>query len=91
MNSSEIQLRPQTRLDLKWLKTDLQLLFSGVDNLSNCWNGLVSDGELTGPFSEYLFNSTGVASKKGEYGKYYCGQKVRRRFFFTLPLCIYST
>ncbi|KAJ8985747.1 hypothetical protein NQ317_014400 [Molorchus minor] len=76
MSHSETILRPQPRLDIKWLKTNLESLFIGQDNLINCWNGLISDGELTGEFSVGLLNSAGVTAKQGEYGKYYCGQQV---------------
>lgn len=78
MSHCETTLRPQPRLDLKWLKTDLQSLFNGHDSLANCWNGLITDGELTGNFSVGLLNSAGVTAKQGEFGKYYCGQRVRR-------------
>ncbi|XP_064481734.1 E3 ubiquitin-protein ligase HERC2-like isoform X2 [Ornithodoros turicata] len=38
-------LRPQPHLDTKWLKTDLQLLFS-YEGLIHSWNEMVKDGEL---------------------------------------------
>ncbi|XP_018562377.1 E3 ubiquitin-protein ligase HERC2 isoform X2 [Anoplophora glabripennis] len=76
MSHAETTLRPQPRLDIKWLRTNLETLFSGQDNLINCWNGLIADGELTGEFSEGLLNSAGVTAKQGEFGKYYCGQRV---------------
>lgn len=76
MSHTETTLRPQPRLDIKWLRTNLETLFSGQDNLINCWNGLIADGELTGEFSEGLLNSAGVTAKQGEFGKYYCGQRV---------------
>ncbi|KAJ8962033.1 hypothetical protein NQ314_005815 [Rhamnusium bicolor] len=76
MPRTETTLRPQPRLDIKWLKTNLETLFNGQDNLINCWNGLIADGELTGDFSVGLLNSAGVTAKQGEFGKFYCGQRV---------------
>ncbi|XP_044262446.1 E3 ubiquitin-protein ligase HERC2 isoform X2 [Tribolium madens] len=75
MSRFETTLRPQPRLDLKWLKTDLQSVLTG-DSLVNCWNSLIADGEVTGAFSDGLLNSAGVTARKGEFGKYYCNQKV---------------
>ncbi|XP_072386929.1 E3 ubiquitin-protein ligase HERC2 [Diabrotica undecimpunctata] len=76
MSHCETTLRPQPRLDIKWLKTNLETLFTSQDNLINCWNGLITDGELTGDFSVGRLNSAGVTAKQGEFGKYYCGQRV---------------
>lgn len=76
MSHIETKLRAQSRLDLKWLKTDLHTVFASNDNLNNFWNGLITDGELTGSFSEGLLNSAGVTARKGELGKYYCGLRV---------------
>lgn len=76
MSHIETKLRARTRLDIKWLNVDLQTVFSSQDGLSTLWNGLITDGELTGPFSEGLLNSAGVTARKGEQGKYYCGLKV---------------
>lgn len=76
MSRFETTLRPQPRLDLKWLKTDLQSVLTEGDSLINCWNSLIADGELTGAFSDGLLNSAGVTARKGEFGKYYCNQKV---------------
>lgn len=81
MSHIETKLRAQPRLDSKWLKTDLQLLFTTKDNLDHLWNGLISDGELTGSFSDGLLNSAGVLSKKGEMGRYYCGLKVSTTYY----------
>ncbi|KAF7266968.1 hypothetical protein GWI33_019752 [Rhynchophorus ferrugineus] len=76
MACCEAQLRAQHRLDLKWLKTNMENLFYGNENLVNVWNGLISDGEVTGDFSIGLLNSAGVIAKEGQFGKYYCGQRV---------------
>jgi E3 ubiquitin-protein ligase HERC2 len=76
MSRFETTLRPQPRLDLKWLKTDLQAVLIEGDSLVNCWNSLIADGEVTGAFSDGLLNSAGVTARKGEFGKYYCNQKV---------------
>lgn len=76
MFPTEATLRPQPRLDIKWLNTDLEILFSSQDCLNNSWNGLITDGELIGNFSVGLLNSAGVTAKQGEFGKYYCGQRV---------------
>ncbi|KAK9875129.1 hypothetical protein WA026_005922 [Henosepilachna vigintioctopunctata] len=76
MFNKDTFLKPQQRFDLKWLKLDIPSLFSSQENLINNWNDLVVDGELIGLFSNELFNSVGVLAKKGELGKYYCGQKV---------------
>ncbi|CAH1128754.1 unnamed protein product [Ceutorhynchus assimilis] len=76
MSRCEAQLRAQPRLDLKWLKTNIESLFYSNENLVNVWNSLISDGELTGNFSPGLLNSAGVMAKEGDFGKYYCGQRV---------------
>ncbi|XP_060526978.1 E3 ubiquitin-protein ligase HERC2 [Cylas formicarius] len=76
MSRLEASLRAQPRLDLKWLKINIENLFYGEDALSSCWNALVNDGEVTGPFSTGLLNSAGVMAKEGEFGKYYCGRRV---------------
>lgn len=75
-----MKLRPQSRLDLKWLKTDLQNSFNAYDGLDNLWNSLINDGEIVGNFSDGLVNSAGVPSRKGEFGKYYCGLRVSLYF-----------
>lgn len=80
MFRNETTLRPQPRLDLKWLKADLHAIFSVPDRLVSTWNGLIADGELTGPFSDGLLNSAGVTARKAEFGKYYCNQKVSLDF-----------
>lgn len=94
MSHIETKLRAQPRLDLKWLKTDLQAVFTSSDSLGSLWNGLISDGELTGPFSDGLLNSAGVTARKGELGKYYCGLRVNYIFIplknkLSLLLCRY--
>lgn len=76
MFHKETFLKPQQRLDLKWLKLDIPSLFNCQEDLINNWNELVLDGELIGPFSDELVNCVGVVAKKGEFGKFYCGQKV---------------
>lgn len=76
MARPESILRPQPRLDLKWLKTDLETTLNDTDALINAWNSLILDGEVTGDFSEGLLNSAGVIAKKGECGKFYCNQRV---------------
>lgn len=76
MSHIETKLRARTRLDVKWLRIDLQTVFTSQEGLSSLWNGLINDGELNGPFSEGLLNSAGVVARKGEQGKYYCGLKV---------------
>ncbi|KAK5650580.1 hypothetical protein RI129_001609 [Pyrocoelia pectoralis] len=76
MFNCDTKLRPQSRLDLKWLKTDLQTAFHSTDGIDNLWNGLVHDGEIVGSFSEEIINAAGVSSRKGEFGKYYCGLRV---------------
>lgn len=54
----------QSRLDGKWVKSDLQQCLSN-DGLALLWNEMIKDGELTGPFSEGILNSVGVTAKKG--------------------------
>lgn len=59
-----ITVRPEARLDAKWLKTDLRR-FLCRDGLAELWNGMVRDGEIVGSFSDGLINSAGVVSRKG--------------------------
>lgn len=61
-----ITVRPESRLDAKWLKTDLQR-FLCRDGLAELWNGMVRDGEIVGSFSDGLINAAGVISRKGRY------------------------
>ncbi|XP_021378315.1 E3 ubiquitin-protein ligase HERC2-like isoform X2 [Mizuhopecten yessoensis] len=70
--SADTRLRPQQRLDTKWLKTDIQAAFQR-DGLSQLWNELVKDGEIAASNNDGLINSAGVLARKGETGKYYCG------------------
>ena len=66
MSTLDVHLQCQTRLDSKWLKTDLQQAFQhGPGGLSQLWNQMIQDGELTGTFSDGLFNSAGVTARKG--------------------------
>ena len=59
-----ITIRPEVRLDAKWLKTDLQR-FLRRDGLAELWNEMVRDGEIVGLFSDGLINSAGVVARKG--------------------------
>ncbi|KAJ8681467.1 hypothetical protein QAD02_017254 [Eretmocerus hayati] len=68
-------LRPEPRLDAKWLKVDLQR-FLWRDGLSELWNEMIRDGEIAGAFSDGLVNSAGVVARKGESGHYYCNLRV---------------
>ncbi|XP_011141461.1 E3 ubiquitin-protein ligase HERC2 [Harpegnathos saltator] len=70
-----ITVRPDVRLDTKWLKTDLQR-FLYRDGLAELWNEMVRDGEIVGSFSDGLINSAGIVAKKGDNGRYYCGMRV---------------
>ncbi|XP_072748341.1 E3 ubiquitin-protein ligase HERC2 [Anoplolepis gracilipes] len=70
-----ITVRPEVRLDAKWLKTDLQR-FLYRDGLAELWNEMVRDGEIVGSFSDGLINAAGIVAKKGENGHYYCGMRV---------------
>ncbi|XP_042876756.1 E3 ubiquitin-protein ligase HERC2-like isoform X6 [Penaeus japonicus] len=76
-----VTLRPQPRLDVKWLKSDLQSLLQ-PDNLPSLYNQMVKDGEVAGPHAEGILNSVGVTARRGESGHYYCGMKV-----LTCPCC----
>ncbi|CAG5129600.1 unnamed protein product, partial [Candidula unifasciata] len=70
----QAKLRPQSRLDNNWLKTDIQACFN-KDGLSRLWNQLVKDGELAVEDTT-IYNSAGALAKKGDTGKFYCGMKV---------------
>lgn len=59
-------VRPEVRLDAKWLKMDLQK-FLCRDGLSEIWNEMIRDGEICGAFSDGLINSAGVLARKGKY------------------------
>lgn len=60
-----VSLRPQARLDSKWLKSDLQSLLQ-PDNLPSLYNQMVKDGEVVGPHVEGILNSAGATARKGE-------------------------
>lgn len=60
-----ITVRPEDRLDAKWLKTDLQRFFRR-DGLAELWNEMVRVGEIVGHFSDGLINIAGVLAKKGK-------------------------
>lgn len=69
-----IIVRPQTCIDGKWLKADLQK-FLTRDGLAELWNGMVRDGEIVRTFSDGLINSAGVVARKGD------------TFYFFLQFC----
>ncbi|XP_015429351.1 PREDICTED: LOW QUALITY PROTEIN: E3 ubiquitin-protein ligase HERC2 [Dufourea novaeangliae] len=71
----DIIVRPEIRLDAKWLKTDLKRLLYR-DGLSELWNEMIRDGEIVGSFSDGLINAAGITAKKGESGHYYCNMRV---------------
>ncbi|XP_017887257.1 E3 ubiquitin-protein ligase HERC2 [Ceratina calcarata] len=71
----DIIMRPEARLDAKWLKTDLKRLLY-QDGLAELWNEMVRDGEIVGSFSDSLVNAAGVIARKGESGHYYCNMGV---------------
>nr|XP_022328228.1 E3 ubiquitin-protein ligase HERC2-like isoform X2 [Crassostrea virginica] len=73
--SVDTKLRPQQRLDKRWVKTNLQGIFNR-DELSSLWNELVKEGEISVSHNDGLINTAGVLARKGETGKYYCGMKV---------------
>ena len=60
----DITMRPEIRLDAKWLKTDLKRLLYR-DGLAELWNEMVRDGEIVGSFSDGLVNAAGVIARKG--------------------------
>ncbi|KAF4520878.1 hypothetical protein B566_EDAN007059 [Ephemera danica] len=62
-NQKDIFLNTQSRLDGKWVKTDLQNVLNH-DGLAQLWNEMVKDGELSGLFSDGLINSVGAKSRK---------------------------
>nr|CAD7262173.1 unnamed protein product [Timema shepardi] len=87
---NDMVVRTQSRLDGKWLKLDLQWAFN-PDGLSQLWNEMVKDCELTGSFSDGLLNAVCIVAHKGntperrrhcESGHYYCGLRV-----LTCPCC----
>ena len=59
-----ITVRPEVRLDAKWLKVDLQR-FLCRDGLAELWNEMIRDGEIVGAFSDGIMNSAGVIARKG--------------------------
>lgn len=61
-----VTLRPQPRLDVKWLKSDLQSLLQ-PDNLPSLYNQMVKDGEVAGPHVEGILNSVGVTARRGVF------------------------
>ncbi|XP_076284957.1 E3 ubiquitin-protein ligase HERC2 isoform X1 [Lasioglossum baleicum] len=71
----DIVVRPEIRLDAKWLKTDLKRLLYR-DGLAKLWNEMIRDGEIVGSFSDGLINSAGITARKGETGHYYCNMRV---------------
>lgn len=77
----DITMRPEIRLDAKWLKTDLKRLLYR-DGLAELWNEMVRDGEIIGSFSDSLVNTAGIIARKGESGHYYCNMGV-----LTCPCC----
>lgn len=74
-NQLNITVRPEVRLDAKWLKTDLQR-FLYRDGLAELWNEMVRDGEIVGSFSDGLINAAGIVAKKGMNMKRYEYEKV---------------
>lgn len=62
----DITVRPEVRLDAKWLKLDLHK-FLCRDGLTELWNEMIRDGEIVGTFSDGLMNSAGVIARKGNF------------------------
>ncbi|XP_053987984.1 E3 ubiquitin-protein ligase HERC2 isoform X2 [Hylaeus volcanicus] len=62
-------------MDAKWLNTDLKRLLYR-DGLAELWNEMIRDGEIVGSFSDGLINASGIISRKGESGHYYCNMRV---------------
>lgn len=60
----DIIVRPEIRLDAKWLKTDLKRLLYR-DGLAELWNEMIRDGEIVGSFSDGLINAAGITARKG--------------------------
>lgn len=60
----DITVRPEIRLDAKWLKTDLKRLLYR-DGLAELWNEMIRDGEIVGSFSDGLINAAGIIARKG--------------------------
>ncbi|XP_050578084.1 E3 ubiquitin-protein ligase HERC2 [Bombus affinis] len=71
----DIIMRPEIRLDAKWLKTDLKRILYR-DGLAELWNEMVRDGEIVGSFSDGIVNAAGIIARKGESGHYYCNMGV---------------
>ncbi|KAK7452260.1 hypothetical protein BaRGS_00039741, partial [Batillaria attramentaria] len=63
---SEARLRPQARLDGKWLKTNIQLALTREGG-SELWNELVKDGEVATNTNDGIYNSAGALAKKGKH------------------------
>lgn len=60
----DIIMRPEIRLDAKWLKTDLKRILYR-DGLAELWNEMVRDGEIVGSFSDGIVNAAGIIARKG--------------------------
>lgn len=60
----DIIMRPEIRLDAKWLKTDLKRILCR-DGLAELWNEMVRDGEIVGSFSDGIVNAAGIIARKG--------------------------
>lgn len=75
-----IIVRPEVRLDAKWLKTELHR-FLCQDGLAELWNEMIRDGEIIGPFSDGMVNSAGVVAKKGYYYFHYFNYQLFRLIF----------
>ncbi|XP_037077204.1 E3 ubiquitin-protein ligase HERC2-like [Pollicipes pollicipes] len=79
--SGDMTLRYQRQLDARWQQVDIQEVFTR-DGLCRLWNQLLTDGELTGAFSDGLVNAAGAVARKGESGHFYCGARS-----LTCPCC----
>ncbi|XP_043204412.1 E3 ubiquitin-protein ligase HERC2-like [Amphibalanus amphitrite] len=80
-SSGGVTLRCQRHLDARWQQLDIQEVFSR-DGLCRLWNQMLTDGELTGAFTDGVINSAGAVARRGESGHFYCGTRS-----LTCPCC----
>ena len=59
-----VTLRCQRHLDARWQQLDIQEVFSR-DGLCRLWNQMLTDGELTGAFTDGVLNSAGALARRG--------------------------
>ena len=74
--NSELYFRAVPDKDKKWLKADVNGALENLEELSNLWNHLIQDSEVTTTKFQTVVNAAGNVAYSKEDGKYFCGAEI---------------